>query len=45
MEVSGQLHVPAALPPEKNAGTRSMKGWVDPTARLHVLENRKISCP
>jgi hypothetical protein len=43
MEVSGQLHAPAALPPGKGPpGTRWMGGWVGPRAGLDAVENRKI---
>jgi hypothetical protein len=40
MDVSGQLHVPAALPP----GTHWIGGWVGPTAGLDAVEKRIISC-
>jgi hypothetical protein len=34
MEVSGQLHTPAALPP----GTHSIGSWVGPKAGLEPIE-------
>jgi hypothetical protein len=37
MEVSGQLHAPAALPPVPIG-----YGAVDPTAGLDIVEKRKI---
>jgi hypothetical protein len=43
MEVSGQLHTPAALPPEERAsGTLWIGGGVDPRAGLDDLEKRKF---
>jgi hypothetical protein len=43
MEVSGQLHVPAALPPgEKAPGTHWIGGWVGPSVGLDAVEKRKI---
>ena len=36
MEVSGELHSPAALPPGKNTGTNLTGGWVGPR---HILED------
>jgi hypothetical protein len=42
MEVSGQLHAPAALPPGKSSGTHFIGGWVDPRASLEDLEKRKF---
>jgi hypothetical protein len=39
MEVSGQLHAPAALPPEERAsGTNWIGGWVVPRASLDAVE-------
>jgi len=32
MEVSGQLHAPAAFPWEKSPGTHWIGGWVGPRA-------------
>jgi len=40
MEVSGQLHDPAALTPEKDPPPRG--GWVDPSAVLDEVVKRKI---
>jgi hypothetical protein len=43
MEVSGQIHAPAALPPEKGApGTHRIGGWVGPRAVLDAVVKRKI---
>ena len=41
MEVNGELHDPAALPPLKNLGTHKIWGWV---GQRSVLERRKLSC-
>jgi hypothetical protein len=41
MEVSGQLHASAALPPEKAAGIHWIDGWVGPRAGLEAVEKRK----
>jgi hypothetical protein len=38
MEVSGQLHVPAALPPVPHW----IGGWVGPRVGLDAVEKRKI---
>jgi hypothetical protein len=43
MEMSVQLHVPAALPPGTNALERG--GWVGPGAGLDAVERRTMSCP
>jgi hypothetical protein len=41
--VSGQLHAPAALPPEETAcGAHLIGGWVDPRAGLDDVEKRKF---
>jgi hypothetical protein len=41
MEVSGQLHAPAVLPPGEGApGTHWIGGWVDPRAGLDAVEKR-----
>jgi hypothetical protein len=45
MEVSGQLHAPAALPPEKQPPVPIIRGWVGPRAGLDVTEKIEISCP
>jgi hypothetical protein len=43
MEVSGQLHTPAALPPRERApGTHWIGGWVGPGAILDAVVKRKI---
>jgi hypothetical protein len=44
MEVSGQLHDPAALPPmERAPGIHWIGGWVDPSTSLDMGVKRKIS--
>jgi hypothetical protein len=41
MELSGQLHAPAALPPRiKPPGTHWLGGWVGPSASLEDVEKR-----
>jgi hypothetical protein len=46
MEVSGQLHVPAALPPRERArGTHWIGSWVGPRAVLDAVVKRKIPSP
>jgi hypothetical protein len=46
MEVSDQLHIPAALHPrEKAPGTRWIEGWVGPRPGLDVVLKRKIPTP
>jgi len=45
MEVSGQRHAPAALPPGNNGGTRCVGGWVGPRAGLGGYGEQKVSCP
>jgi hypothetical protein len=41
--VSGQLHAPAALPPEERAsGTHCIRGWVDRRAGLGDMEKWKF---
>jgi hypothetical protein len=43
MEVSGQLHAPAALPArERGLGIRWIGGWVGPRAVLDAVVKRKI---
>jgi hypothetical protein len=43
LEVSGQLHAPAGLPPgERAAGTHWIGGWVDPRAGLDDEQKRKF---
>jgi hypothetical protein len=46
MEVSGQLHDPAALLPRERApGSHEIGGWVVPRAVLDAVVNRKIPSP
>jgi hypothetical protein len=46
MEVSGQLHTPATLPPGKEPpGTHWIGGWVGPRAVLDAVVKRKIPSP
>jgi hypothetical protein len=46
MEVSGQLHAPATLPPEKEPpDTQWIGGWVGPRAVLDAVFKRKIPSP
>jgi hypothetical protein len=42
MEVSGQLHAPAALPPGKSPGTHFIGGWVEPREGLENMEKWKF---
>jgi hypothetical protein len=42
LEVSGQLHAPAALPRERAPGDHWIGGWVDLTAGLDDLEKKKF---
>jgi hypothetical protein len=42
MEVSGQLHAPAALPGKITLGTHWLGGWMDPRACLGTMKKRKI---
>jgi hypothetical protein len=42
LEVSGQLHVPAASPPGRSPGTHFIEGWVDPRAGLDDMEKWKF---
>jgi hypothetical protein len=43
MDVSGQLHAPATLPPGKALlGTHWIGGWVGPRAVLDAVVKRKI---
>jgi hypothetical protein len=41
MGVDGQLHDPAALPPEKRPGTHFVGGWVVPRAGLDGCEKSR----
>jgi hypothetical protein len=45
MEVSGQLHAPAALPPGKKPDTLWIGGWVGPRTVLEAVVKRKIPSP
>jgi hypothetical protein len=45
MEVSGQVHGPAALPPGNAPGTHWIGGWVGPRAILDAVVKRKIPNP
>jgi len=46
MEVSGQLHVPAAVPPGEIApGTHWFGGWVGPRVGLDTVVKRQIPSP
>jgi hypothetical protein len=46
MEVSGQIHVPAALPPGGKApGTHWIGGWVGPRTFLDAVVKSKIPSP
>jgi hypothetical protein len=45
MEVSDQLHAPAALLRGKNSGIHWIGGWVDPTAGLVVVKLKFLSLP
>ena len=40
MEVRGQFHAPAVLPPGKNADKHSTGGWVGPRAGPGILEKK-----
>jgi len=42
MEVSGQCHIWAALPPGKNPGANRFGGWVGAKGDTDVLEARKF---
>jgi hypothetical protein len=43
MDVGGQLHAPAALPPERAPGTHWVGGWMGSRAVLDTVVKRKIS--
>jgi hypothetical protein len=45
MEVSGQLHTPATLPPGKIPWYNCVGGWVGPKADLDTVAKRKNSQP
>jgi hypothetical protein len=45
MEVSGELHVPAALRPGKKPGTHWIGGWVGPRAGLDFWRKEKSLAP
>jgi len=44
MEVSGQLHAHAALPPGKQPSTRWLRDWVGLVAGLDSSEEQTVSC-
>ena len=44
MELSGQLHAPAALLPGKNPGTRWMSGWVGLRDGVDGFREEEVSC-
>jgi hypothetical protein len=44
MDMSGQLHTFAALPPGKDSGTHRVGGWIGPRADVDVFERRKYLC-
>jgi hypothetical protein len=44
MEVSGQFHAPAALPPgERVPDTHWIGSWVDPRVSLDAVEKRDLA--
>jgi hypothetical protein len=43
--VSGQIHAPAALPPEENTGSRRIRDWLDLRAGMALSETIKILFP
>ena len=45
MEVSGQYHTPAALPPGEDFGIHWIGGWVGPKVGLDILEKKKSPEP
>lgn len=45
MEVSGQLNVPAALPPTKGPGTLGTQGWLDPRTTLVTSKSKESLAP
>jgi hypothetical protein len=45
MEMSDQVHAPAALSPRKKPGIRCKESWVGPRACVDILENRITSRP
>jgi hypothetical protein len=45
MEVSGQLHAPAALPQGKSPWYPLDRRWVDPRAVVDAVVKRKIPSP
>jgi hypothetical protein len=45
MEVSGQHHAPAALPPEKKPGAYWVGGWMGIRAGRDVCQKRKSPVP
>jgi hypothetical protein len=45
METSGQLYIPATLPPEKNPSIHLGRGWVNPSDNLDILGEMKNLLP
>jgi hypothetical protein len=45
VEVSGQRHAPAALPPEKKGGSHLRRDWVGPRVGIDVSEITKYTAP
>jgi hypothetical protein len=44
LEVSGKLHAPAALPPEKELpDIYWIEGWVDPRTGLHDVKRKNLA--
>ena len=43
--VSGQIHAPIALPPEEDAGSRGIRGWLEPRVGVALSEMIKIRVP
>ena len=45
MQVSGRLHAPASLPPEKNPRNHLIRDWVSPRAGLGVAAEQTNLLP
>jgi hypothetical protein len=45
MEVTGQLHIPAALPPRKRALIPWTGDWVGPIVSMDIVEKTKTFLP